>query len=196
MLTLPALPAPNGAQPRLIDAGTILRPSTGAAPQHFARGGSRFAVDLTFPPMKPDTARLFVRRLLGGKREGIRVEYPLLDVNQSGGGSPLVSALTVGGASLPLKGMTPSFVVKEGWWLTVIGASDVRCLHCVAADATVNGSGLVTLAVDPPLRISLATNSVVLLTTPTVEGLVTSEPSWEIPNNRLISLGFTIEEMA
>lgn len=194
VITLPTAPAPSSVVPRYIDAGLILRPATGAPAQHFNRPGSRFALDVGFPPMTPETARPFVRRLLAGKTEGLRIYYPLLGVNQGNPGSPLVRTATAGGTSLPLKGLTAGYGFKEGWWLTVIDAAGVYYLHTIDADGAADGSGNATLTVRPPLRTALAVNDVVLLQRPMAEGLVTSEATWELPTTRLLRIGFTLEE--
>lgn len=196
VLTLPTSPGPNAVNPRLLDFGMILRPATGAPAQHFARPGSRFAVDVSFPPMRPDTARPFVRRLIAGKTEGLRIYFPLLGVTQGNPGSPLVKTATAGGTSLPLKGLTAGYAFKEGWWLTVIDAAGVYYLHTIDADGSADGSGDATPTVRPPLRAALAVNDVVLLQRPMIEGLVTSDASWELPTNRLVQLSFTLEEQA
>src|SRR3546814_1114296 len=69
---LPNSPAPNGAQPSLLDYGMTLRPGTGAAVLRVDRKGSRYKANISFPPMLPSVSRIFIARLLKAKREGLR----------------------------------------------------------------------------------------------------------------------------
>lgn len=196
MIILPTSPAPNGATPELLDFGMILRPATGAPAQYFTRPGSRFQVQFAFPPMAPETARVFVSRLLLAKRDGLRMPYPLLGINQGNPGAPLVNGGTSAGTSLLLKGLTPGYLIKEGFWLTVIDAAGVHYLHNVRALVAADSAGLATVTIEPPLRTVLANNNAVLLGRPLVEGIVTSVVNWPLPVNKLIDLGFTLEEAA
>ena len=196
MIVLPESPAPNGAVPELIDFGMLLRPATGAATTRIDRAGSRFKVDFTFPPMKPDAARIFVSRLIAAKSEGLRIAFPLLGVSQGFPGVPVVNGSGASGTSLPLTGLTPGWVAKEGYWLTAIDADGVHYLHNIRAVVVTDGSGLATLTIAPALRAPLVNGDTVLLSEPLVEGFVTSVVSWELPANRLVTVAFTLEEAA
>src|SRR3546814_10222091 len=68
MIELPNSPAPNGAQPSLLDYGMTLRPGTGAAVLRVDRKGSRYKANISFPPMLPSVSRIFIARLLKAKR--------------------------------------------------------------------------------------------------------------------------------
>src|SRR5690606_5964570 len=99
-----------------------LRPSTGAAALRTNRAGTRYQVVLSFPPMKPDVARVFVSRFQQGQREGLRAEYPLLGLSQGPPGSPVVDGANPTGTTLPVRGLTPGYAAKEGYALTLIDA--------------------------------------------------------------------------
>src|SRR3546814_11687577 len=90
MIELPNSPAPNGAQPSLLDYGMTLRPGTGAAVLRVDRKGSRYKANISFPPMLPSVSRIFIARLLKAKSEGLRIPYPLIDVPHEAPGSPVV----------------------------------------------------------------------------------------------------------
>lgn len=186
-------PAPTGAEPSLLDYGFLQRPSSGAPALRIDRPGSRYSVAVTFPPMKPDVARTFVARLQRAKREGLRIEYPLLDLSQGNPGAPLVNGAGQSGTTLDIKGLTPHYVVKEGYALTIIeAATGDRFLHFCLDAAAADASGLVTIEIEPPLRAPFANNDVVLLAKPTVEGWVTSDITWSLRLDRLIDVGATI----
>lgn len=193
MIELPALPAPNGMQITLLDFGLVQR---GAASLRVNRPGSRFRVSFTFPPMLPDTARLFVARLVRGKRDGIKVELPLL-VEQPSAGAPVVDGAGQSGQALALRGLTPSIVIGEGHWLTITTATGSSFLHSVAVAAQADGLGRVSLQIEPPLRAAFADGDAVELEVPFVTGFVDGE-AWEfaLPLDRLASVQFTMEEFA
>lgn len=194
MITLPSLPAPNGVRLGLLDFGFIQRPITGAAAQRVDRKGNRFQADFTFPPMKANTARVFTSRLQTAKREGIRMEVPLLDVDQGSPGSPVVDGANQTGTSLNIRGLTPGYEFKEGFWLSILAGSGQYFLHNVRGDVTADGLGDATITIEPALRVLFPDGAVIDLVTPKIEGLVTNDLAWEIPTNRLVQVSFTMEE--
>lgn len=195
MIELPASPAPNGVTPRLIDYGAVLRSPTGGASLRLDRAGSRFAAEVSFPPMKADTARVFVSRLLDAKSEGLRIEFPLLDVPQGSPGAPVVDGAGQAGKTLNVRGLTPGYVAKEGYWLSIEDADGQHYLHNVRATVRAAADGTASLAITPALRVPFADGATVHLAKPMIEGLVDgNEFSWQIPVNRLIALAVTIEE--
>lgn len=196
MIELPTSPAPNSATPTLLDFGFVQRPALGAAALRIDRAGNRHQVEFGFPPMSAEVARVFVSRLQQAKSEGLRIAFPLLGVSQGSPGSPTVRGSGAGGTALPLEGLTPGYVAKEGYWLTVIDADEVHYLHCLAATATADAAGEADLVVTPPLRHFPGAGDAVLLARPLVEGLVTSEISHPREPNRLVRLSFTLEEAA
>lgn len=196
MIELPELPAPNGVSATLIDYGLTQRPATGGAVQRVGRPGSRFRIDLSFPPMVGDDARKFIARLLRAKREGgIRVEFPILDVDQGIAGSPVVDGAGQTGTTLNLRGLTPSYLFKEGFWLSIIDTAGQPYLHNVTAPATANGSGQATISIEPPLRFPFPNGATVMLENPVIEGFIDGgEWSWDINVARHYGLSVTIEE--
>ncbi len=194
MITLPAEFSPREATVQLLDYGMILRPSSGAPALRINRAGSRFSLQVSFPPMALEKARTFVALLQRAKREGLRMAYPLLGLVQ-GGGAAKVDGSGAAGTAMPLKGLTPGFMMRQGMWLTVEAADGTRCLHNVAEPVRVGVDGKATVSIEPPLRVALVNDDNVLIAAPTIEGIVTSDVSWILPVSRVISgLGFTLEE--
>lgn len=198
MIELPDHYAPSAARVALVDFGFVQRPALGGAMARINRPGSRFQIELSWPPMRADDARVLIRRLTAAKAEGLRVLFPLQGVSQGEpGASVVVDGGGAAGTSLPLRGLTPHYAVKEGWWLTAIDADDNRYLHQVAAPAAADGTGDVVLTVTPMLRAPLADGDVVLLAAPTVEGVVIEDIGWEQSPGALTSgIGCVIEEAA
>lgn len=197
MLELPTTPQPADVTASLLDYGMVLRPASGAPALRVNRGGSRYSVQVTMPAMKADIARQFLSRLQSAKREGLRIPYPLLGVSQGSPGSPVVNGTDSAGTTLKLRGLTVGYTVKEGYWLSVTNASGVSFLHNVRATVVVAAGGTVNLTVEPPLRSVFLDGAVVRLAAPVVEGIVTSDVSWSLPSDGIVSgLAFTIEEAA
>lgn len=197
MIDLPVSPAPNGVNPRLIDYGTVLRSPTGGASLRVDRAGSRFAAEISWPPMKAEVARVFVSRLLDAKSEGLRIEFPLLDVSQGIPGTPVVDGAGQAGKTLAVRGLTPGYVAKEGYWLSIEDAGGQHYLHNARSTVVADGSGAAVLAITPALRVPFADGATVHLAKPMIEGLVLGDEfGWQIPVNKLIALSVTIEEAA
>lgn len=197
MIELPDDPAPNGAEATLIDYGMVLRPSTGAAALRINRAGSRYRVALTFPPMRPDVARVFNSRFQQAKREGLRVEYPLLGHSQSGCGSPVVDGTNPTGTTLPVRGLTPGYAVKEGFPLTLLDASGQGYLYFTTNAVRADASGEAIIGLSVPIRAPHPDGSTILLARPTIEGLLVDDVTWSLNVDRLIRGGtITIEEAA
>lgn len=196
MIELPDWPAPNGADPVLIDFGFFQRPASGAASLRIDRPGSRFRVAITFPPMKPDVARKFLARLLRAKRQGLRIEYPLLGVSQGYPGSPVVDGAGQAGTSLDIRGLTPHYGMKEGYWLTLIGSDGVRYLHCSQTSAIANAGGQLAIEIEPPLRAPFPDGAAILLAHPTIEGVMPEELGWSLSIDQLVRGGTIVIEEA
>jgi hypothetical protein len=196
VIALPTSPQARTIVPRLVDFGIVQRPATGGALTYIDRPGMRMAVQFEYPPMRTETARPFISRLLRAKSEGLRIPLPLAGVLQGSPGTPLVNGGTSAGTSLLVKGLTPGYQFLEGYWLNVVDAGGIYYLHNVAADVAANGSGLATVSVWPPLRADLVDGNTVVIGAPSIEGLVPDPPSWPVPHDLIVQLSFTVEEAA
>lgn len=196
MIDLPDDPAPNGVEASLLDYGMVLRPATGAAVLRLNRAGSRYRVSVTFPPMDPDTAGKFIARFQTAKREGLRIDFPLLDRSQGAPGAPVVNGANPTGTSLPVKRLTAGYAVKEGYWLTLIDANGNGYLHCVTEAVRASAVGLATLTIEPPIRAPIPDEAVILLAKPTIEGVVVEEVGWSLSIDKLVRGGTVVIEEA
>lgn len=195
MIELPDSPAPNGVTPRLIDYGAVLRSPTGGSTLRLDRAGSRFAAEISFPPMKPETARVFVSRLLDAKSEGLRIEFPLLGASQGNPGAPVVDGAGQAGKSLAIRGLNPGYGFREGYWFSIEDADGQHYLHNCRSAVKADGAGEATIVIAPALRVPFGDGATIHLAKPMIEGLVDgSDWSWQIPVSRLIALTVTIEE--
>lgn len=196
MIELPEIPAPNGAQPALIDFGIDLVPATGARELRVDRPGSRFAIEVSFPPMKPATARVFISRLLEAKRKGVRIPYPLIEP-QGSPGAPVVDGVDQSGTTLAVRGFTPHYLFKEGFWLSIEDEDGQHYLHNCRSTGWADASGAASFVIEPALRHPFPDGAALHFGKPMIEGRpVGSEWSWQIPLNHLIALGVPIKETA
>lgn len=194
MITLPAGVVPASATPRFLDFGVFIRPATGAPVSRVDKPGSRWAAEINLPALPPALANSVLTRLLTGRSDVLRVDWPLLGVSQAVSGTPVVNGTNPTGTTLPVQGLAAGTVIPEGWWINVTDAAGNRYLHQVKANATANGAGQVTLVIAPMIRALLANGSAVQISAPTIEGLVTSEHAWPMNSDRLIPITFAIEE--
>jgi hypothetical protein len=196
VITLPTGVTARSVKASLLDFGFINRPSSGAPAQRYDRLGSRYAMEFELPPLPGDVARTVKARLTVAKREGLRMPVPLMGGTQGGAGVPLVDGTDSAGTTLKLKGLTPGWFAREGFWLNVTDASGALYLHDIAEPVRVASNGKVTLTLGIPLRCALADDAAVRIANPVIEGLVTSEVGWSDPVGRVISgIAFTVEEM-
>tara|TARA_R110000868_G_scaffold100109_1_gene275270 strand:+ start:18762 stop:19355 length:594 start_codon:yes stop_codon:yes gene_type:complete len=196
MITLPAGLVPNGASPSLVEFGGIIRPATGAEVLNLRRNGNRFRVDMTLAPQTAEARRVAIARLLAAKTEGLRIAYPLQRVNQSGAGTLVVNGGGQGGNAIALRGGTPGFQIREGWWLSIQRSDGRHYLHNVRGDTTIAGGGTVLLPISPNLRYPFADGATINLVMPMIEGLVDGIISWNLQVGGIIDgIGFSIEEV-
>lgn len=193
MIELPEGVTPSDVRPALVDRGGTKR---GAAALRVNRLGSHYRATVTLPalPMEP-LGRITVSRLIRGKREGIRIPFPLAGVNQ---GAPQAASLNGGGQSgrtVQVRGVTPLWVAGEGFWLSIIDPTGQHYLHNVRADATATEDGRIAIGIEPELRYPFSNGAVVHLARPMIEGLVEGdEAEWAISLANHASITFTIEE--
>ncbi|RDC59791.1 hypothetical protein HME9302_00007 [Alteripontixanthobacter maritimus] len=192
MIELPATPAPNGISPTLLDYGFTQR---GASSLRVDRAGSRYRFEVSYPPMPADRAREFTSRLQRAKSEGLQIDIPLLGVSQGLPGAPVVNGAGQAGKVLALRGLTPGYIAKSGFWLTVVEADGTAYLHSVAQTAVADAIGLASVDIVPPLRAPFADGDRVELARPFVQGFLDGDEwGWAVPINRLIAVGFMLEE--
>jgi hypothetical protein len=195
MITLPFSPAPNGVTMTQVDTGILQRNATGAAVTRINRAGNHYSAAISFPIMKAETARVFVSRLQRAIGEVLRLELPLLGVDQGSPGYTVIDGDLPQGTSLPIKGGTPGHFVKEGYWLNVGPAGGPVYLHNVTAPVRLDASGEGVLPVWPPIRAVFDDGDPVNLKNPFIEGYVT-DIQYDMLLGDFVQLSFTIEESA
>lgn len=193
----PANIVPNGAIASIVDRGGVQR---GASALRVDRLGNHYRAAMTLPPLDDeDGARVVVSRLIRAKRQGLRVPYPLLSVDQSACGfGVVVDGAGQTGAYLRVRGLPVGVTVREGFWFSVQSSSGQHYLHNSGTNVTADADGRATLSVeDTMLRRSFADGSPVHFVRPMIEGLIDgSQQDWELAVDHFTRIEFTIEEAA
>lgn len=194
-IALPTTFAAEDLSPYLVDFGGDLVPILGGVTQRIDRLGSRWAVEVTLPPMDPDEARLWVSRLVQAKAADGYMPWPQpTEVGDEG--VPRVNGAGQAGTVLAIDGLPPGKALKEGWFFSVITGGR-RYLYMIAADVVANASGGAVLTVEPMLRTRPADNAVIELAEPMIEGAIQGDRvGWKI--HQLIDYGvsFVLAERA
>jgi hypothetical protein len=195
MIVFPDEVVPNNIIPALIDFGGVQRPPLGGKILRINRLGNRYRASVSLPPIPSvDLGRIVVSRLLKAKTQGLRIDFPLCGVDQGEPGSPLVKGANQAGGSIIMDGFAPGYVMREGYWFSVVTNSQ-HYLYNVAADAVADGSGNVTVPIVPWLRRPPADNDVVYVIQPMLEGLVAGdEQRWNYSLAHHLNIEFEIEE--
>jgi hypothetical protein len=107
-----------------------------------------------------------------------------LSGTKAGGGSFTGSAVldtVTDSRTIVVSGLPASFAVNRGCLVEINKSSTVRSLHMAMADATANGSGVVTLTIDFPLNTTVftAANSTIQFEKPSC--LMLLDPGWSMP---------------
>lgn len=196
MITLPDGVGPGEASPSLLDFGFLQRTGSGGETTRINRLGSRYRVGFAFGPFYPALGNIMVSRLLAAKSEGIRLPYPLLE-SQGAPGAPVVDGAGQTGGTLALRGLTPGYVCREGYWLSIVDENGRHYLQNVRTGGRADATGDLSIGITPILRWPFADGAVVHLARPMVQGFVDGDEwSWRMSVDRVIPIEFTVEEAA
>lgn len=182
MIELPDGVVPNAMAPALMDFGGYQEPSSGAEGQRIDRPGNRYRCRFGLPPhVMAAHGRVIVSRLIRAKSEGLRCEFQLAGVKQGIPGNPVVDGAGQAGMFLNVRGLTPNYTAREGYWLNIISASGQHYLHNVAGGVTARADGTATLPLSEMLRAPFPDGARVELARPMIEGVVVGEErAWEV----------------
>lgn len=197
-LTLPTCPPVREFFPRLVQSRNDFNPAIGGPDSREARIGGKWAFDITLAPMEYATFMDWVD--LEAETDTVIWAIPQPGVTTSGEGTPRVKGAGQAGDSLLVDGITPSYTVEKGRWLSVITGGQ-RYLYCAKSAVTANGTGEALIPVRPLIRVQHADNDVVELAAPKIEGLVRSGSvngtilnRYQRSGGHLKGLSFTITE--
>lgn len=200
MILLPAYPAPRSAVPRELDFGGFLEAPGGAETQRANHPGNRYATTFEMPVMEnAKTGRIWVNRLIKGKKVGARIPYPLLDFDPGAPNMPDGSPIVVdgegqSGVMLAVQNVWPGYAFLEGQPIS-LEISGQHFLDFVAEPTTAGADGKATIQLTNMLRKPPVAGSVLHVATPMMEGFVMGDEfSWQIAVERFFSISFEIRE--
>jgi hypothetical protein len=194
MITLPD--GPRTATAVLIDKGLIQRSAGPGKTNRVNRKGSRYRLQVAMGPFYAEKARDFIADLVSGKSEGVQISYPL-QWPQDGCGALQVDGAGQGGTSLNIKGGTPGFMVRKGFWLSLEDENGQHYLHNVKTPVRIGATGTAMLVITPELRHPFLNNATIHMARPMVQGFVDGDEwAWELSGDRATPIVFTLEEYA
>ena len=191
-----ALPStrPVAAVPVFKNFGRMTQPTAGGQNQYIARMGSRFAVQVTLPPLNYDDARQWLAARMKAVTDGDTVSYGWPQPIQSTLGTPLVNGGSQLGSSLICDGFTNGVAIPQLAFFSHVISSHTY-LHTVTSSGSADGSGNATLTIAPMMRASPADNTALNFTNPTIEGFMdVGDVEWSLDVLMMASVSFTIME--
>jgi hypothetical protein len=165
--------APREVEWRLKSNTVAFQSPLSGAMQTVEFPGARWEVGFVLENLQePDTAllRAFLARLRGRAGRFTLHNFARYTPRGSIAGTPLVKGAAQTGTSLLIDGCTVGTTLLAGDFIGVNGE-----LKMVVADATADGSGEMTLTLEPPLRSSPADNAVITTAQPTATFMLTED---------------------
>lgn len=194
VIDLPASPTYVTGSPRLLSFATDQRSSLGGATQRLARLGSRFAIDVQYPPMAYSDAQSFLAALVQSEMVALSIPVPQRGLSIGAPGAPVVNGGGQGGLQLSIRGAAAGYTVQLGQFLSITSGGR-RSLYMCAASTLLNGSGAGAIPIAPMLRTTPSDGDAVELAAPRLEGfLPIGAVKWSIEMLIRIGIAFSVEE--
>lgn len=195
LITYPTLSATAPARMRwgqVSNTQVSTSPLSGAV-QTIELPGARWKVSVSYPPLLDADAALMRAFLVKMRGQANRVDlWPFDQQSPRGtaGGTPLVNGGSQTGTSLITDGWTAGATLLTGDFFAV-----ATQLFMVAADATADGSGNMTITVEPPIRVSPANNAAITVNKPKARFmLVDPEVAWDVLMRGFADFSFDLIE--
>ncbi len=173
-IVLPRLPRATGYGLKFVRNSETQRSGVGGALSPLNRDGDHFAIEVDVGVLATECGRELLVDIARGMGERIRVPLPEPGVDKGAPGTPLVKGADQAGTSLILDGLTPHYVIRKGWFFTLV-TEDGPSAHLVAAEVVADASGEATVTFWPSLWLPPADNDVVEIPEPYLEGLVVKD---------------------
>lgn len=170
----------------------------GGPQSRILRMGDRWAIDVeTHVAEYAEHGMKYLSRLVRGLKDTVLLAFPEPGVKPRSYGAPVVASAGASGTTLPLSGLIPGDVIKEGKFLSVIVGGQRYLYQTAVADVTVSAGGTASLQVEPILRAQPSAGAVVEIEKPMIEGFVQgNEQSWQTSRSKYLPFRFTIMERA
>lgn len=197
MIELPACPPIKEAVPRYVSFGVDQDPILGGPQSKVLRMGDRWAIDVeTYPAEYAEHGMKYLSRLVRGLKETVRLAFPEPGVKPRSYGAPVVASAGASGTSLPVSGLIPGDVIKEGKFFSMIIGGESYLYQVAVADVAVSAGGTAALQIEPMLRRQPPAGTA-LDFEPKIEGFVQgNEQAWNTSRSKYLPFRFTIKERA
>ncbi len=197
MIELPACPPIKEAVPRYVSFGVDQDPILGGPQSKVLRMGDRWAIDVeTYPAEYAEHGMKYLSRLVRGLKETVRLAFPEPGVKPRSYGSPVVASAGSAGTSLPVSGLIPGDVIREGKFFSMIIGGQSYLYQVAVADVVVGAGTTATLQIEPMLRRQPPAGTA-LDFAPKIEGFVQgNEQAWNTSRSKYLPFRFTIKERA
>lgn len=194
-IVMPTSPLPQSANPKPLDYGGWQTPIGGGTDARLDRLGSRFAMAVQTPRLKPEPdGRIWVSRLIEAISVGAEMAFPQVGFAIGNPGAPVIDGAGQGGAALALRGMTPGYTIREGQFFTLVYASRKKLLKA-SADVVVGADGKVIVPIWPLISIAPADGATCNFAAPVIQGRVSgNENGWTLQRAGVSGLQFVITE--
>nr|WP_047166907.1 hypothetical protein [Sphingomonas sp. Y57] len=193
-ILIPAYPGPASAVPGYLDWGGVISSPLGGVDQKLNRLGDRFTIDVTMNTMPTaEDATAWVAALIQAQKDGGIFPWPQA-ISVNGSGDAVIDGPGQAGTTLKLRGLSSGRTFLRGQFISVVHGGR-RYLHIIAAAGVANGSGKVSLLVEPMLRVAYSDGAVVEIDEPKIEGFLEgNRRDWTIDVAMNIGLQFRITE--
>jgi len=167
-------PVPNIVAMKLRDNSGVFDSPMIASQQTIDRGGLHWIATYTYTELRNDDRGEMLGTIAAMRGRANRMRVSVYDNEKRGayGGTPLVDGASQTGSSIDLKGCSNNISnwIRRGDYFSVAINGEHELKMCTA-DASSNGTGLITVSFEPRLRFSPANSAVVF-----VEDGVLSKP--------------------
>lgn len=192
-MILPKYPRPNRMGVDYLDFGIS---QTGASSLRVNKPGNRYRLTFSWAveTMEPEIAARFISRLKRGKRTDVQIDI-LLPQPQGSPGNPMVNGANQQGTAISVRGLTPGYMVRDDFWMTIIEANGNAYLHTAAEPVRANEAGEAIIQIEPPLRAPFPDGAQIEMARPYIKGELLGETfSYVYESLRRVPLSITIQE--
>ncbi len=194
VIQLPTAPAFITGEPSLKSFGADLTSSLGGPTQRLLRLGSRFSIDVAYPPMAYSDAQTFLTALIQSEAAALAVPFPQRGLTIGAPGSPVISGGGQAGLFLAIRGAAANYTVQAGQFFSVITGGRRSLYQCQTA-TVLNASGVGTLPIRPMLRTTPNDGDTVEMLQPYLEGFAPlGAAKWSIEMLVRVGIKFTVTE--
>lgn len=189
------LPTPRfiSAEPTIISSSIDQRSATGSNRQKGMRKGSHYSYEMALEPVSHAEAMDWLG--LRNEADTVIIEIPQMGLEIGAPGATRVNGSGQSGASLAIKGFTPSYAVRKGQCFNHLGSDGVLRIYVADADIIADGSGNATVPLETMLNWPPLNNDIIDFADVRIEGFAAVERgSFLQDGDGWHRIRFTVEE--